>query len=123
MTKTFKNAELAVMLTQLNPLLPHRDIFGYVAARNCRIISEALTEYFKMRDKLIEEYGEPTMDDKGQTQIVLSFGSPNFKSFCEKMAPYDAVTQQIDIMTAKYSDAIGCLSGEEILSIDWMLED
>jgi len=26
-------------------------------------------------------------------------------------------------MTAKYEDAVGCLSGEEILAVDWMLED
>ena len=29
----------------------------------------------------------------------------------------------VELMTLKYGDVIGALSGEEILSIDWMLED
>ena len=38
--------------------------------------------------------------------------------------PRQAYTMGIgEIMTAKYDDVIGCLSGEEVLSIDWMLED
>ena len=29
----------------------------------------------------------------------------------------------MELMTAKYSEAEGNLTGEEILAIDWMLED
>ena len=39
------------------------------------------------------------------------------------MAPFNEMEHEVELMTAKYTEAIGCLSGEEILGVDWMLED
>lgn len=50
-------------------------------------------------------------------------GSPNFKAFCNELAPFNEMEHEVELMTAKYEDTIGCLSGEEILLLDWMLED
>ena len=123
MKKKLKNAEMAVMLNQLRPILSHRDMIGYVAARNCRILSECLTEYEAFRNSLIEKYGETTKDGKDRPIIGIKVDSPNFQKFCDEMAPFNEMEHEVDLMVAKYTDAIGCLSGEEILEVDWMLED
>ena len=124
MKKTLKNSSVAEMLQQLRPLLSHRDKIGYVAARNFRILSNSLTEYETVRRSLIEKYGTEETDPKtGQPVISIKMDSPNFKQFCDELAPFNEMEHEIELMVAKYQDAIGCLTGEEILSIDWMLED
>ena len=123
MKKKLKNAQMVAMLNQLQPILSHRDKIGYIAARNYRILSECLTEYEAFRNSLIEKYGEETKDDRGRPIIGVKVDSPNFKLFCDELAPFNEMEHEVEIMTAKYDDVIGCLSGEEALSIDWMLED
>lgn len=123
MKKTLKNAQMAGMLNQLRPILSHRDKIGYVAARNYRILAECLTEYEAFRNSLIEKYGENTTDEHGRTTIGIKLESQNFKAFCDEMAPFNEMEHEVELMTAKYTDAIGCLTGEEILGIDWMLKD
>ena len=123
MKKKLKNAQMFAMLNQLQPILSHRDKIGYIAARNYRILSECLTEYEAFRNSLIEKYGEETKDDRGRPIIGVKVDSPNFKLFCDELAPFNEMEHAVEIMTAKYDDVIGCLSGEEVLSIDWMLED
>ena len=124
MKKTLKNSSVAEMLQQLRPLLSHRDKIGYVAARNFRILSNSLTEYETIRRSLIEKYGTEETDPKtGQPVISIKMDSPNFKQFCDELAPFNEMEHEIELIVAKYHDAIGCLTGEEILSIYWMVED
>lgn len=123
MKKTFKNAQMAMMLGQLHPILSHRDKIGYIAARNYRILSECLTEYEAFRISLVEKYGEEIADEHGRPTIGIKVDSPAFQMFCDEMAPFNEMKHEVELMTAKYTDAIGCLTGEEILGIDWMLED
>lgn len=120
-----KNSELVAMLHQLEPVLSQRNRLGYAAARNFRILSDALTEYNQFKMELIEKYGEPDRADDGAElpTVSIKVGSPEFKSFCDEMAPYNNIEQEVTLMTAKYEDTIGVLSGEEILGVDWMLED
>lgn len=124
MKKTLKNAQMAGMLAKLQPILSHRDKIGYVAARNYRVLSECLTEYEAFRNSLIEKYGEEITDEKsGRTTIGVKVDSPAFSAFCDEMAPFNEMEHEVELMTAKYTEAIGCLTGEEILGIDWMLKD
>lgn len=123
MKQKLKNSTMAVMLSQLKPILSHRDKIGYIAARNYRILVECLTEYEAFRNSLVEKYGEEIKDQNDQPIIGLKVDSPNFKLFCDEMAPFNEMEHEVEIMTAKYDDVIGYLSGEEVLSIDWMLED
>lgn len=120
-----KNSELAAMLHQLEPILSQRNRLGYAAARNFRILSDTLTEYHKFKMELVEKYGEPDKAEDGTElpTVSLKVGSPNFKSFCDEMAPYNNMEHEVEIMTAKYEDVIDVLSGVEIVGIDWMLED
>lgn len=43
--KQLKNSEMVVMVQNLRPLLQLRNKIGYIAARNFRMLSTALTEY------------------------------------------------------------------------------
>ncbi len=123
MKKTLKNIQMLEMITQLKPLLSHRDKIGYAAARNYRILANSLMEYIAFRNALIEKYGETGKDENGQPTAQISVNSPKFKMFCEELEPYNNMEHEVELMMAKYEDAIGCLTGEEILSVDWMLED
>lgn len=113
------------MLHQLEPILSQRNRLGYVAARNFRILSDALTEYNRFKMELVEKYGEQDRAENGAElpTVSIKVGSPEFKSFCDDMAPYNNIEQEVNLMTAKYEDTIGVLSGDEIIGIDWMLED
>ena len=119
------NARMMEMLHQLEPLLPRRDKIGYVAARNYRSLTDQLTEYEMFRRELIQKYGETDKGDDGSDlgTISIQIGSPNFKAFCDELAPFSNMVHDVELMTVDYEDVIGCLSGEEILKIDWMLED
>lgn len=125
MKKRLKNSQMVDMLHHLQPLLSHRDKIGYMAARNYRVLSDSLTEYEVFKRNLIEKYGKP---DKGEDgidlgTISLKIGSPEFKAFCDEMAPFNEMEHEVELMIAKYTDTIGCLSGEELLAVDWMFED
>ena len=39
------------------------------------------------------------------------------------MAEFDSIEHEISVYICSYADAIGSLTGEEILAADWMLED
>lgn len=118
----YTNAELEKMLIQLEPILKFRNKIGYVAARNYRLISTALTEYTNFKNDLIKELGT-SEDVDGQERITLRFNSPNFPVYLEKIEPIMSVTQDVDIIKLKYEEVIGELSGEEIINLDWLLED
>lgn len=123
MKKTLKNLQMETMLRQLKPVLALRDKVGYAAARNYRRLSESLTEYVAFKNELIEKYGEPEKDEDGHEFFSIKITSPNFKSFCDELAPLGEIEQEVEIMTLNYEDAIGSLTGEELLGVDWMFED
>lgn len=120
-----KNSELVAMMHQLEPVLSQRNRIGYAAARNFRILSDTLTEYNQFKMELIEKYGEPDKAEDGTElpTVSIKVGSPSFKLFCDEMAPYNNMEHEVELMTVKFEDVIDVLSGEEILGIDWMLEE
>ena len=118
-----KNSEALARLHSLKPLLSHRDKVGDIAARNYRFLSNSITEFDTIRLSLIEKYGEKGTDEQGAPIYTLKMDSPNFKNFCDELAPFNEMEHEVELMMAKYDDAVGTLSGEEILAIDWMLED
>lgn len=119
------NLQISEKIKSLEPILPQRNKIGYVAARNYRILSNSLVEYEKFKMELLEKYGEPEITESGINShvIKLSVDSPNFIQFCKEMEPYNKIEQDVDIMVTSYQDVIGVLTGEEIISIDWMLQE
>lgn len=120
-----KNIQMETMLKDLEPILPHRDKIGYVAARNTRILKDALTEYIAFKNELIQKYGSMDKDENGKELPTMSVkpDSPDFEKFIKEFEPIGSVEHDVDIMTIPYEDAIGILNGNEILKFDWMFTD
>jgi hypothetical protein len=120
-----KNIQMELMLENLKPILPHRDKIGYVAARNVRKLTDALTEYFKFKEELIKKYGEVDKDTDGNELQTISIKpeSPNFKMFTEEFDKIRDIEHEVELMTLPYEDVIGLLNGEEILSLEWMFTE
>lgn len=125
MKKKLKNIQMDRMINSLQQVLSHRDKIGYYAARNYRILNDSLIEYQNFKNSLIAKYGTTDVDSDGKElqTISIKVGSQNFDDFLKELEPFNNIEHEVELMIAKYEDAIGCLSGEEILAIDWMLED
>jgi hypothetical protein len=125
MKKKLKNIQMDQMINSLQKVLSHRDKIGYYAARNYRILNDSLVEYQNFKNSLISKYGTTDVDTDGNElqTISIKVGSQNFDDFLKELEPFNNIEHEVELMIAKYEDAIGCLSGEEILAIDWMLED
>lgn len=123
MKQVLTNAQMALMRRQLEPALKQRNKIGYVAARNYRFLSNALTEYEQFRSDLLEKYGETKTKEDGSVEVSLAVNSDNFKTFCDELQPFNVISHEVELMTAKYEEAVDILSGEELLQLDWMFED
>lgn len=125
MKKKLKNIQMDQMINSLQKVLSHRDKIGYYAARNYRILNDSLIEYQNFKNSLIAKYGTTDVDSDGKElqTISIKVGAQNFDDFLKELEPFNNIEHEVELMIAKYEDAIGCLSGEEILAIDWMLED
>lgn len=123
MKKTLKNSQMDTMLRQLKPFLNLRDKIGYAAARNYRRIMDSLTEYLSVKNGLIEKYGAAGESENGRNIFVIEPSSPNFRKFLDELAPFEGIEHEVELMTVPAEEAIGSLTGNEILEIDWMLED
>ena len=125
MKKKLKNIQMDQMINSLQKVLSHRDKIGYYAARNYRILNDSLIEYQNFKNSLIAKYGTTDVDSDGNElqTISIKVGTQNFDDFLKELEPFNNIEHEVELMIAKYEDAIGCLSGEEILAIDWMLED
>ena len=117
MTQT--NIQLERMLESITPHLKRRDLIGYACARNYRILSTELQEYASIKNALLQELGDSA--EGGVPSISPT--SPNYQTFIERFEPIANVEHDVPIMPLKYTDVVGELTGEEILDIDWMLED
>ena len=120
-----RNYQMDNMLRALEPLLERRDIIGYAAARNARLLREQLTEYHGVRDELVEKYGERELDEEGNEtgRMRVSPSSERFRDFIDELQRYADISHDFDPFRIKYTEAIGNLSGQEMLAVDWMFED
>lgn len=121
----YTNAQMEQMLMSLEPLLERRDIVGYAAARNTRVLRSEALEYLKRRDELIAQYGEPELGDDGLPtgRTQLRIGSDAHKAFCREIEMYANIKHRPNLFKIAYADAIGKMTGNEILACEWMLID
>lgn len=121
----YTNEQMYQMLLSLEPLLERRDIVGYAAARNTRVLQAEAMEYLKRRDELIEKYGEPEFADNGTPtgRTQLQIGSDAYMRFADDLALYSNIKHRPLLFKIPYEEAIGKMSGTEILACEWMLVD
>jgi uncharacterized UPF0160 family protein len=114
----YTNAQMKQMLDSLDEILERTDVIGYAAARNHRILSDELQEYIQRLDAYIVEYGEE--QDGG---YAISSESGNFKAFAEAIEKFASIEHEPNLFKLKFSEAIGNLSGTQLLRFEWMFED
>ena len=124
-TEKMSNAEIKKHIMELQALLPQRNVIGYLAAYNTRVLSNAISEFAMFEQEAISKYGEKDLDESGNPTGAMSIkiGSEKYNEFIKEMTPYLNIVQEVQIAKADYQDVIGILSGEEILSVEWMLKD
>lgn len=115
----YTNFKMEKMLRDLKPVLQYRGKAGYAAARNTRILCDTLTEFFQFRDDLIRKYGV----EDGNGRIVITPENEKFYVFNEKLNKIGEIEHEVNLMSLKYDEVIEVLSGEEMLNLEWMLED
>lgn len=121
---SYTNAQMDVMKQSLDKYLDRRDLIGYAAARNARILDDELATFIEMKNKAIIRNGEEEHDQDGNViGVSLKRDSEGFKKFVDEMSPLMDVECEPRIFKIKFDQAIGVLSGSEILELDWMFED
>ena len=116
----YTNFKMEKMLKDLESVLQYRGKVGYIAARNTRVLRDTLIEFFQFREDLIRKYGK---DEEGTDRIIITPDNPNFEKFTEELEKIGTIEHEVSIMTLKYDEVIDTMSGQEMLNLEWMLED
>ena len=118
------NVQLDAALSQLEPLLDEGGRFGYVVAVNFRKIRDAISEYLTIKYEIVRKYGDEVTDGEGNiTDFKISADSDGFQDFLREIAELADIEHDVDVLTIKAEDAIGHLTGNQFLQLDWMIED
>lgn len=123
MAKAYKNIEMEQMIEAVKPLLARTDLVGYAAARNTRILMAETTEYRDLRQSLIMKYGAPEVGEDGSEtgRYELRFDSPSWADYEQEVTEWAMLEHEPDLYRIPAKEAIGVLSGQEMLDIEWML--
>ena len=131
--RSYTNEQMRVMLDSLSEArdsqgmsaLDREDAIGYAAYRNARILRECCAEYIQRVQALGEEYGRPEMDAEGNPtgRTVVPYDDPRFGEFEEKMSAWGNIEHRPDLYRIPIGEAVGKLSGTQMLALDWMFEE
>jgi len=119
------NEDLLQMRLSLEPLLKRRDVIGWTAAINHRMLSEKTVDYERIRNELVAKYGKQEVGEDGNAtgNYVIDADSPEFKQFIDSISEVASINQCVSVRTLRMGDVCGAMSGEEMLSCWWMLEE
>lgn len=112
------NIEMERRLQSLKPLLERADLIGYAAARNHRMLAQQLVEYDMRKTELIKKYGH-----QDGPNYSLMPDDPNYMVMVGELEKFAFVEHDVELMTRPMSEAIGKLTGQQIVDVWWMLED
>lgn len=121
---TVTNEQAGEMITLMSPYLERRDLIGYAAAYNTRILMQASQEYIDLHETLLEKYGREQLGPNGEhtNKYLLTPNDPNYEKFLAETSEWGNVKHEVDLVTVPAEKAIGELSGREILSVQWMFD-
>lgn len=119
----YKNSEMDSMIQSASPFLERRDLIGYAAARNVRVLMDAAREYLMRKEEIVREHGRPELDGDGNPTGNYTMDVEGNEDAVRELASYGDIEHEADVFKIKYEKAIDRLSGNEILSIDWMFDD
>ncbi len=119
------NFKIEELVKELSTFLQRSDIIGYAVAKNIRTLLNASEAYSTTKDVLVQQYGEPVLDENGEEtgKYRITAENPNFDKLVTDLNKIGNIEQEVDIFMISSEEVIGKLSGTEILKIDFMLED
>lgn len=122
--ESYTNFRMEEMVRSLEPLMKRRDLIGYAAARNMRLLLTELTEFETMKDALIEQYGTDHTDEDGKPtgRKQITPDNPMFAEFIDELNKIGCVEHAPNLMKVVDDDVIGALSGQEIFDASWMID-
>lgn len=121
----YSNGQMYQYREQLKNLLERKDKLGYAAARNTRLLNTELTEFDKTKNDLIIKYGTKEVDKNGNEtgNVIIKPDNERINDFLEEMERYSTIEHDVNLFQLNYTDAIGQLSGKELLDLDFMFKD
>lgn len=124
-TITVSNYTMEQYVETLKNFLDRKDIIGYAAARNTRKLNAASFDHARIKLDLLNEYGTPKKDEYGNdtNELVLTSDDENFELVKKRLDISGNTKHDVIIYTITYEDVINELTGNEILLIDWMIEE
>ena len=119
------NERIANMCNDLEcGVLDNVGIVGYTAARNYRVLHEAVEPFLTQRNRLIMKYGEEQYDEDGNVNdYVVDTKSPSFAEFAASYEEIAKVEVEVEIYTLPEEKAIDAISGKQLLQLGWMFEN
>jgi len=124
-TMNMSNFLMEDYINVLSNFLDRKDVIGYAAARNYRRLADASLDYSKIKSDLLTEYGSPLKDENGNdtNTMAINRSDPNFDEVKSKLELSGNIRHDVTIFTITYEDVINELTGNEILQLDWMIEE
>lgn len=124
-TMNLSNFLMEDYINILSNFLDRKDVIGYAAARNYRRLADASLDYSKIKSDLLTEYGTPLKDENGNdtNTMAINQSDPNFDEVKSKLEISGNIRHDVTIFTITYEDVINELTGNEILQLDWMIEE
>lgn len=120
-----KNYQMDNMMLALQPLLEQKGMLGYVVSRNYRKLRDAVLEYTIRKQKLIQEYGKSELDEDGNPTggYTIDVTDKAVQDALEELNQYADIEHDVEIMKIPVEDVIDELTGNDILALEFMLED
>jgi len=121
----FTNYKMMLNVQKMEDFLSRTDIIGYACAVNTAKFKTVLEPFMQLRDNLVAQYGTDEKDENGKLtgRSVIPMDTPEFNKFKEEIDKLGNIEHDVDIYTIPSEIVIDKLSGEDILSIIWMLEN
>lgn len=93
---------------------------AFAIAKNMRVMQNELIEYHKIKDGLIQKYGEPS--DNGGFQLNIE--SDAFKEFIIEMKEYDSIESDVNIIMVEPEQVYeSSLDSYEMMQILFMVRE
>lgn len=96
---------------------------GYAVAWNLRNLATVNQEFAQIKNDLIDKYGKPQEDGKGNQVIGIDRGTEEYSKFLDEISEYAEIEHEVDVFKVQPEDVYpSSLTASEILGIDFMID-
>lgn len=117
------NTEMHRRLMMLSKYTACGGTVGYAIARNSRRLRDACQEYLNLYKVGLDKYGEIVEGPNGEPQRAIAYTSAHVQQFIAELEPYAHIKHEVEVFQVPMSEAIGQLTAQGMLDLDFMLVD